>query len=114
MVMAIAMKRTRKGFMHPSDIQVAREKRADVAGSAGAGILGIGLGILLGQFARPELAKGLAFAFLLIGISFHGWGMYEKRRLEAGVTIPAWSKALYWLCWAAIVILAAWIGLAAL
>jgi hypothetical protein len=92
---------------------VARAKHADLASSSGAGILGAGLGVLLIEFVRPELARPLAVALVVIGIVLHGWGMFEKRRLEAGVPIPTWSKALYWLCWAALGILVAWIGLAA-
>lgn len=93
---------------------IAREKRADLAGSAGAGTLGAGLGALLVEFARPEFARPLALGLIAIGIALHGWGMLEKRRLEAGVAIPQWSKALYWLCWAALGILVVWVSLTAL
>jgi hypothetical protein len=55
----------------------------------------------------------LAVALIAIGIVLHGWGMLEKRRLDAGVDIPLWSRALYGLCWAATATLVAWIGLTA-
>jgi hypothetical protein len=95
-------------------MELARAKQADLAGSSGAGILGTGLGVLLTEFVPPELAQPLAFALVVIGIVLHGWGMLEKRRLEAGVSIPQWSKALYWLCWAALAVLLAWMGVTAL
>ena len=46
---------------------VARAKQADLASSSGAGILGAGLGALLIEFVRPELAR-LAVALVVIGI----------------------------------------------
>jgi hypothetical protein len=49
-------------------------------------------------------------ALLVLGALLHGWGMAEKYRLEAGATLPAWSKALYWLCWVLLAILMIWIG----
>jgi hypothetical protein len=86
----------------------SRRKQADLASSAGAGVLGAGLGILL-----AERLAALAVPLLLVGVALHGWGMLEKRRLEAGMPVPRWSLALYWLCWAALGILVAWIGLIA-
>jgi hypothetical protein len=87
----------------------ARGKRADLAGAAGAGVLGIGLGALLAQFVQS-----FALVLIAIGILLHAWGMLEKHRLEVGAAIPRWSKALYWLCWLALALLLAWISLAAL
>jgi hypothetical protein len=69
-------------------------------------VLGAGLGALLAEWAAP-----FAVLLLPLGILLHGWGMFEKRRLEAGATLPWWSKALYWACWVLLVILAIWIGL---
>ena len=92
----------------------ARAKRADLAGSAGAGILGAGLGMLLVDLLRAELATGVALALLAVGAALHGWGMYEKHRIEGGMEIPLWSRALYWTCWVALGILLLWISLAAL
>jgi hypothetical protein len=84
---------------------VSRQKRAELAGSAGAGVLGVGLGALLAQWAAP-----FAVALLVLWGLLHGWGMAEKHRLEAGATLPAWSKALYWACWVLLAILMIWIG----
>ena len=93
---------------------IVRMKRADLAGSGGAGILGLGLGVLLKELAGPELAAGVALALIAIGAALHGWGMYEKHRIEGGMEVPRWSRALYWLCWVALGILVLWISLAAL
>jgi hypothetical protein len=86
-------------------LNVSRQKRAELAGSAGAGVLGIGLGALLAQWAAP-----FAVVLLVLGVLLHGWGMVEKHRLEAGATSPSWSKALYWICWVLLALLMIWIG----
>jgi hypothetical protein len=84
---------------------VSRAKKADLAGATGAGVLGAGLGVMLAEYAT-----GAAPLLVLLGAVLHGWGMLEKRRIERDVAIPAWSKALYWLCWAGLAALAAWIA----
>jgi hypothetical protein len=84
-------------------------KHADLASSAGAGLLGAGVGAMLAQYVGT-----LAFGFVLVGMALHGWGMVTRHRLEANAAQPAWSKALYWGCWAALAILAGWIALSIL
>lgn len=84
---------------------VSRQKRAEFAGSAGAGVLGVGLGALFVHWAAP-----FGVVLLVLGGLLHGWGMVEKHRLEAGATLPAWSKALYWVCWVLLAVLMIWIG----
>ena len=93
---------------------IVRMKRADLAGSGGAGILGAGLGMLLMDLLQAELATSVALALAAVGAALHGWGMYEKHRIEGGMEIPRWSRALYWTCWVALGILLLWISLAAL
>ena len=85
-------------------------KRADLTSSLGAGVLGGGLALLAPRFLAPY-----AVALLLAGALLHGWGMYDKHRLEraAGEAPPRWAEALYWLCWVALAALAAWIVLGA-
>lgn len=83
-----------------------REKQADLASSTGAGVLGAGLGVLLAGYAASA-APGL----VAIGVLLHGWGMFEKRRLQAGAAQPRWANALFWLCWVALAVLVAWIVL---
>ena len=87
---------------------VVRRKRADLAGSTGAGMLGVGLGALSAQWTAPY-----AMLLLAMGVLLHGWGMLEKHRLEAGADVPAWSTALYWTCWVMLAVLLAWIVLKA-
>ena len=81
----------------------AWQKRVELASSAGAGILGAGIGVLFVDWLRPG-----ALSLLLIGAVLHGWGMLARRRQEraGGVVLPAWSVALWWLCWAALLGLA--------
>jgi hypothetical protein len=88
--------------------EVSRQKRAELAGTAGAGVLGAGLGVLLAQWAAPY-----ALALVIVGVVLHGWGMVEKHRMEAGAAVPLWSKSLYWLCWIVLAVLVVWIGLKA-
>ena len=83
-----------------------RQKRAELAGATGAGVLGVGLGALLAQWTAPY-----AMLLLVMGVLLHGWGMLEKHRLEAGADVPLWSAALYWACWAILVVLIVWIVL---
>ena len=74
----------------------ARSKRADLASSSGAGLLGAGLATLLGL-------AGLAWTLglVVVGSLLHGWGMVERRRLEREAGAPArwWWDALWWGCW---------------
>jgi hypothetical protein len=80
-----------------SVIVASRLKRAELASSLGAGLLGAGLGILV----APYIAD-LALLVLVVGALMHGWGMYDKRAIERDLGRPeaSWMKALYWLCWA--------------
>ena len=73
-----------------------RLKQADVLSALGAGVLGAGLGAMFANWLA-----GFAVAALLIGISVHGWGMFEKRRLEdaSGEPRATWETVLYWSCW---------------
>jgi hypothetical protein len=89
--------------------QVSRHKGAELASSTGAGVLGAGLGVLLSPWAAPY-----ASLLLVVGVLLHGWGMLEKHRLEKGIGTPAWSRVLYWSCWAALAVLIIAIGLTAL
>jgi hypothetical protein len=84
----------------------AWQKRVELASSAGAGILGAGIGVLFADWLRPG-----AVTLLLIGAALHGWGMFARQRQEraGGVALPAWSVALWWLCWAALLALAAYL-----
>ena len=89
--------------------EIAVQKRIDLAGSAGAGVLGVGLGALFGAALRP-----IAVPLLVVGGVLHGWSMLARHQREraADVTLPAWSVALFWLCWGALLALGAYLLLA--
>ena len=88
---------------------VVRAKRAELAGSTGAGVLGVGLGALSAQWTGAY-----ATLLLVMGVLLHGWGMLEKQRLQAGADVPLWSTVLYWACWVILAVLLVWIVLRAL
>ena len=77
-----------------SDAATARRTRADLSSSAGAGILGFGLGGLV-----AENVAGLAV-------------LIAERALERGAHArePWWCRILYWGCWIALGVLAVAIG----
>lgn len=64
-------------------------KLAELSSAVGAGVLGVGLGALLGQWLGA-----LAIPVLVAGLALHAWGMTDKHRLESADTRPAWSTAL--------------------
>lgn len=71
------------------------QKRAELIAGLGAVILGIGIGAL------PALRlQARTMWFLLAGILIHGWGMFDKHRLETkSGSVEPWTNALYWICW---------------
>ena len=76
----------------------------------GAGVLGAGLGLL-----APERLKGHAAVLLLLGIVVHGVGMTLKYRLEHRASPSLWwERALFWLCWASLLVLPGWLAAVAL
>ena len=75
---------------------MTRLKLAELTSGVGALVLGIGLGSLFATWIAP--AAGLvAFAGLLT----HGFGMWDKHRLEAQTATDGGPlvTALYWICW---------------
>ena len=81
---------------------IGRAKKADLASAAGAGVLGAGLGVVF-----AEHAANLGPLLVVVGAVLHGWGMFEKRRMDAGAATPAWAAVLYWFCW---IVLAAFVA----
>ena len=73
-----------------------RLKQADLMSALGAGVVGAGLGAMLANWLAA-----FAVAAVLIGIAVHGWGMFERRRLEdiSGEPRATWEQVLYWICW---------------
>ena len=89
--------------------QPSRLRLAELSSTTGAGLLGIGVGVLMAAWLRA-----LGMAFVALGLVLHGWGMLDKHRLEQGAARPRWSTALYWVCWLALGALAVTVVLRAL
>jgi len=76
-----------------------RLKRAELLATIGAGALGAGFALLIQRWREV-----LAAMLLVVGLIVHGWGIYAKRRLENESRLPRtpWVDTVYWLCWAAL------------
>ena len=84
---------------------MTRLKLAELTSGIGALVLGVGLGALFPRWFGP------AAGFMAVaGVAAHGFGMWDKHRLEAQAHVESapWVVALYWVCWlllAAVVVL---------
>ncbi len=75
---------------------MTRRKLAELTSGIGALVIGVGLGALLARWV------GAAAGFVtVVGVLLHGFGMWDKHRLEAGLPIARDRAvvALYWICW---------------
>lgn len=74
--------------------------------SAGAGILGLGLGMLLSSWLA-----GWAPVFLFVGIVFHSLGMYKLHYggQSAWKKLPKWLQLSISVCWVILAGLLAWL-----
>ena len=90
-----------------ADPEAGRVKKAELLGGVGALVLGAGLGLLLSSFLQPY-----AVPLLVVGLLAHAWGMFDKHRLEAASpgARPRWAESLYWVCWAALLLLAVYLA----
>ena len=88
------------------DALARRLRLANLSSSLGAGVLGLGIGVLAAGYL-----SGLGSPILGAGILLHGWGMADKRRLEAKGGAPRqwWSTLLYWICWVCLAALAVYV-----
>lgn len=86
--------------------KASRLKVAELTSGVGALVLGVGLGANF-----PEVFGNTAVIIILVGAAMHGWGMFDKHRIEKAATEPEpkWETALYWLCWGLLAILAAYL-----
>ena len=75
---------------------MTRIKLAELTSGVGALVLGLGLGTLLAGWLQPA-----AVPATVIGLGMHGFGMWDKHRLEARAGMPpaGWVTGLYWACW---------------
>jgi hypothetical protein len=75
---------------------MTRMKLADLTSGVGALVLGVGLGALFPSWFATEAAL-----ITVIGLMLHGFGMWDKHRLEAQAHAETgrWMLALYWVCW---------------
>jgi hypothetical protein len=78
----------------------AQMKKADLASSIGAALLGGGVGVLAAQYFVPY-----AVPILITGAVLHAWGMLERHRLDAAAPRVWWSEGLYWLCWGILIVI---------
>jgi peptidoglycan biosynthesis protein MviN/MurJ (putative lipid II flippase) len=85
-------------------------KAAEVASGLGAMVLGAGMALLL-----PDGLRRHAIALLVGGAVVHGLGMSLRYRLERREGKPLWwERLVFWLCWALLIALGAWIAADAL
>ena len=79
-------------------------KFAQLLSTIGAGVLGVGLGLLL---PKDVVAYGLPL--LVLGTLCHLVGMWRKHYLERALSVPmpVWQSVLYWGCWLALLLLLA-------
>jgi len=75
---------------------MTRLKLAELTSGMGALVLGTGLGALFSHWFAP-----VAGLMALAGVVAHGFGMWDKHRLEAQAHAEsgAWVVVLYWVCW---------------
>ena len=78
---------------------IAQIKKAELLSSIGAGVLGAGIALLL-----AEILARYAIPILVLGLTAHSIGMFQKHRLEQQGESSRiwWVQALYWFCWLAL------------
>jgi len=92
--------------MNPVNQKSSSLKRAELLSGIGAIVLGMGLGLFFSRFLTAYTTP-----LLLIGLLTHAWGMFDKHRVEnasEGARLW-WAETLYWVCWAALLALVAYI-----
>lgn len=82
-----------------------RLRLAELSSGLGAGVLGLGIGVLTALYLQ-----GLGLPILIAGLILHAWGMTDKHRLEVKAGAPGvwWSTVLYWIYGGSLVALAAY------
>ena len=79
---------------------MTRLKVAELTSGIGALVLGVGLGAMF-----PQWFSRTAGVIVFAGAVAHGFGMWDKHRLDAQTNADAgpWVIALYWVCWVLLV-----------
>lgn len=86
---------------------ISRLKTAELTSASGVLAIGVGLGALLASTVSPR-----AGLLIVAGIAIHGFGMWDKHRLERGQPAESGFIALlYWACWSVLASLAVLIAL---
>lgn len=78
-------------------------RKAEVLSTMGAGFLGAGVALLLERWIAPA-----GIPLLVVGLATHGFGMYQRRKLQDGVPRARWENLLYWGCWLLLGAVAVW------
>jgi hypothetical protein len=78
----------------------SRLKIAELTSSMGAGILGGAIALFLSEFL-----KSYTIPIFSIGLFMHVWGMYDKHKIESGLSSTRvwWVETLYYVCWAVLI-----------
>ena len=86
----------------------SRVKRAELLSGIGAVTLGVGLGVLLSSFLKPH-----ALPVLFVGLAMHALGMFLEHKYEKALTNVRlwWAEVLYWICWLALLGVAAYVAI---
>jgi hypothetical protein len=79
-------------------------KLAELLGSTGALVLGIGVGAWAATWIGPTSG-----VLVLLGAALHARGMILKHRAEASLEVPHWWVWLYRLCWVGLVVAGLWV-----
>jgi hypothetical protein len=81
-------------------------KGIELASGLGAIVLGVGIGLFV-----PLPLHVYALPLLAASVLVHGAGMSLKYRLETHQGQAFWwEMVLFWLCWAILAVLAAWLA----
>ena len=92
--------------MDSTSANKSRVKGAELLSGIGAVVLGAGLGVLFSNFLKPY-----ALPVLFVGLAAHALGMFMKHQYEKASASARvwWAEALYWVCWLALLAVAAYI-----
>lgn len=92
--------------MHKTFAEMQNQQLYHSASSLGAGILGLGLGILLSNWLDAWTSYLVA-----AGLFIHGWGMYKLHYGGASSwsKLPGWLKVSVGTCWLALAGLLGWL-----